>query len=78
MLYLSRKPGEAVIINQTIEVRVVEVRGKTVKLGISFPADATVLREEVARALEEANRAAAEPAPALPRSVRVPDGRDDG
>ena len=56
MLYLNRKPGEAVIINHCIEVRVVEVRGKTVKLGLSFPPDATVLREEVFEAIEQANR----------------------
>ena len=35
------------IINQSIEVRVIEVRGKTVKLGFAFPPEATVLRAEV-------------------------------
>ena len=35
---------EAVIVNNAIEVRVVEVRGKTVRLGFRFPPDATVLR----------------------------------
>ncbi|NBB71049.1 MAG: carbon storage regulator [Alphaproteobacteria bacterium] len=59
MLYLTRKVGEAVIINHEIEVRVVEVRGKTVKLGLVFPAQASVLREEVFVELEAANRAAA-------------------
>jgi carbon storage regulator len=60
MLYLTRKVGEAVIINHEIEVRVVELRGKTVKLGLSFPAQASVLREEVFLELEAANRAAAD------------------
>lgn len=69
MLYLNRKPGEAVIINHDIEVRVVEVRGRTVKLGFSFPPEATVLREEVVAAVERANRSAAEAVTALPRSV---------
>ena len=45
--YLSRRVGEAVIINNAIEVRVVEVKGKTVKLGLTFPPEASVLREEV-------------------------------
>ena len=58
MLYLNRKPGEAVIINHCIEVRVVEIRGRTVKLGLTFPPEATVLREEVFEAIKEANRAA--------------------
>ncbi len=66
MLYLIRKPGEAVIINHCIEIRVVEVRGKTVKLGLTFPPEATVLREEVFEAIKEANRAALEAARALP------------
>jgi carbon storage regulator len=65
MLYLSRRVGEAVIINNAIEVRVVEVRGKTVKLGLSFPADASVLREEVFVQVRRENEAAAEAAAAL-------------
>lgn len=73
MLYLSRKPGEAVIINHSIEVRVVEVRGKTVKLGFSFPQDATVLREEVFEPIRRANEAAAEAARALPGTVSGPE-----
>ena len=47
MLYLSRKIGESIIINNTIELQVVEVRGKNVKLGFSFPPDASVLRKEL-------------------------------
>lgn len=58
MLYLNRKPGDAVIINQTIEVRVIEVRGKTVKLGFAFPPDASVLRAEIVDQVKEANQSA--------------------
>ena len=47
MLYLSRKIGESIIINNSIELQVVEVRGKNVKLGFTFPPDATVLRKEL-------------------------------
>jgi len=47
MLYLSRKVGEAIVINNTIELTVVEVRGKSVKLGFVFPPEATVLRKEI-------------------------------
>ena len=63
MLYLTRRPGEAVIINNAIEVRVVELKGRTVKLGFSFPPDASVLREEVFLQIKQANEeAAADPA----------------
>jgi carbon storage regulator len=47
MLYLSRKIGEAIVINNSIELTVIEVRGKTVKLGFVFPPEATVLRKEI-------------------------------
>jgi carbon storage regulator len=67
MLYLTRKPGEAVLINDDIEVRVIEVRGRSVKLGFNYPQGATVLREEVASSLREANREAAETLRDLPR-----------
>ena len=66
MLYLNRKPGEAVIVNASIEVRVVEVRGKTVKLGFSFPPEASVLRAEVFEAIKQENRAAVDAVRALP------------
>jgi len=36
MLYLTRKVGDAVMINDTIEVTIVEVRGRTVKLGFTW------------------------------------------
>lgn len=60
MLYLTRKVGESVIINDNIEVTVVEVRGKSVKLGFVFPAEASVLRREIYDRIQAENRAAAE------------------
>lgn len=65
MLYLNRKPGEAIIINQTIEIRVIEVRGKTVKLGFDFPPDASVLRAEIVDQVREANQNALETVQAI-------------
>ena len=59
MLYLTRRSGEAVIINNAIEVRVIELKGKSVKLGFTFPPDATVLREEVFLQIKAENEAAA-------------------
>lgn len=60
MLYLTRKVGESVIINDAIEVTVVEIRGKSIKLGFEFPSDASVLRKEIYERIQEENRAAAE------------------
>jgi carbon storage regulator len=71
MLYITRRPGEAVIVNNTIEVRVLEVRGRSVKLGFSFPAGATVLREELFEQIRAENEAAARTAAALLEEVRA-------
>ena len=59
MLYLARKIGESVIIDDNIEVTVVEVRGKTIKLGFTFPPDVNVLRRELYERIQEENRLAA-------------------
>ena len=59
MLYLTRKIGESVIINNTIELTVVDVRGKSAKLGFTFPPDATVLRKELFERIRQENIAAA-------------------
>lgn len=67
MLYLTRREGEAVIINDSIEVRVVELRGRTVKLGFTFPPTATVLRQEIYEQVRQENEAAARAASSLPK-----------
>ena len=59
MLYLTRKIGESVIINDDIEVTVVDIRGKSIKLGFTFPPEASVLRREIHERIQEENRAAA-------------------
>jgi carbon storage regulator len=60
MLYLTRKVGQSVMINDTIEVSVVEVRGKSIKLGFTFPKDVAVLRREIYDKVQEENRAASD------------------
>ena len=59
MLYLTRKIGESIIINNNIELTVVDVRGKTVKLGFVFPKEASILRKELHQKITEQNIAAA-------------------
>lgn len=60
MLYLTRKIGETIMINENIEITVVSVSGKSVKLGLKFPESITILRKEVFDRIQEENRAAAE------------------
>ena len=47
MLALSRKKGEALVINNDIEITVLEVKGEQVKLGITAPKEVPVYRKEV-------------------------------
>jgi carbon storage regulator len=57
------------MINDTIEVTVVEVRGKSIKLGFTFPQDVSVLRREIYDRVQAENQAAAEAsAESLPSS----------
>lgn len=59
MLVLTRKNGESLVINENIRVTVLEVKGKTVRLGIEAPADAKIYRDEIFLKIQEENRQAA-------------------
>ncbi|TAE34881.1 MAG: carbon storage regulator [Alphaproteobacteria bacterium] len=58
MLYLTRKVGQSIIINNNIEMTVTEVQGRSVKIGFRFPSDTTILRKEVHDRISEENVAA--------------------
>ena len=59
MLILSRRPGESLTIGDEITVTVVGVSGNQIRLGITAPREVRVLREEIYRAMQDENRAAA-------------------
>jgi len=46
MLVVTRKEGQTLFIGENIQVMIVEVRGKQVRLGIKAPPNLLVLREE--------------------------------
>jgi carbon storage regulator len=62
MLVLSRKIDESIVIGDDVEITIVEVRGDTVKLGVSAPKSVTVYRKEVYEAIQQENIAASKPA----------------
>lgn len=60
MLALTRKKGEALVINNNIEITVLEVKGDQVKIGIAAPKEVPVYRKEVYLQIQEANKEAME------------------
>lgn len=59
MLFLTRRIGQSIMINDDIELSVIEVSGKTVRLGINFPKEVRVLRKEIYEKIQAENKAAA-------------------
>lgn len=58
MLALTRKKGESLIIDGQIEIKILEVQGDKVKIGIEAPKEVTVYREEVYQMVKESNQEA--------------------
>jgi len=48
MLVLSRKTDETIIIGDSIKIKVIKVKGNTIRLGIEAPEDVKILRGELA------------------------------
>lgn len=58
MLALTRKKGEALVVNNNIEITILEIRGEQIKVGISAPKDVSIYRKEVYLQIQEENKAA--------------------
>jgi carbon storage regulator len=58
MLVLTRKLGESIRIGDTITVKIVDLDGRHVKLGIEAPKNVSVNREEIYERIQRENRAA--------------------
>lgn len=55
MLALTRKKGEALVINNNIEITVLDIKGDQVKIGINAPKEVPVYRKEVYIQIQNAN-----------------------
>lgn len=81
MLFLTRKLGEAIIVNNDIEITVQEITGSKVKLGIVYPKTASVLRKEIFDRIQQENESATVNAEALQDAIRThkksPEMEDD-
>ena len=72
MLVITRRAGERIVLGDDIVIEVMEVSGKTVRIGIDAPRSVKAYREEVWAAVREENRAAAEADVTLPSTSELP------
>jgi len=47
MLVLTRKLGEGIVIGDDITIKIIEMKGGTVRIGIEAPRDRKIYRQEV-------------------------------
>jgi carbon storage regulator len=64
VLILSRKPGDAIIIDGGIRVVVLACDRKSVRLGIEAPSSVSIVRSEIVVAIAEENQRATDTADA--------------
>lgn len=69
MLYLTRRLGESIIINDAIKVTFVEQKGRSVKLLFEYPEGTTVYRQELFERLKSENQKAAESSSLLQKGI---------
>ncbi len=59
MLVLTRKIGEGIVIGDDVVIKVIEIKGGNIRLGIDAPRDKKIYRQEVYQKIENENRDAA-------------------
>ncbi len=53
MLVLTRKLGETIVIGDDIVIKVVDVHGKQIRLGIEAPTEISIFRGEIYDRIQE-------------------------
>ena len=56
MLVLSRQREESIMIGDNVEIKIVDIRGDKVRLGIVAPKEIAVHRKEIFDAIQRENR----------------------
>ncbi len=56
MLALTRKKDEALILNNNIEIKILDIRGDQIKIGIEAPREVSIYRKEIYQQIQEANK----------------------
>ena len=58
MLVLTRKPGEGIVIGDDIIIKIIEMKGGGIRVGIEAPQDKKIYRQEVYDRISRQNREA--------------------
>jgi carbon storage regulator len=66
MLVLTRRAGERVLIGDDIVITILDTRGDGIRIGIEAPRGVNIQRDEIVRAVTEANVAATQATQATP------------
>jgi len=69
VLVVSRKIGERILIGEKIVVTVVKISGGGVRIGIDAPPEMSIIRQELAEKLQEAEQQILEAS--QPRSIET-------
>lgn len=59
MLILTRKSGEGIRIGDSVTLRIIEIRGNQVRIGVDAPKNVNVHREEIYEVIRQQNAEAA-------------------
>lgn len=58
MLVLTRKAGEGIVIGDDVTIKIVEMKGGGVRIGIDAPKDRKIYRQEIYDRITEENKMA--------------------